>query len=118
MLCSLRRSLLLSAATVLALACALTMSVLPLLHGGDDVACDQYAAVNDSSRHRLAAGGQAPAAPQHCIICHWSHCVRGLQAESPGVGPAFVSTPVAGPGAGQLLAHSTSLSAARAPPLV
>ena len=117
MLCALRRSLLLSAATVLALVCALTMTVLPLLHGGDDSACDQYAAVHDSSRHHLGPDGTTPVVPQHCIICHWSQWARGIQNDAPGVAPAFVITPMASPGAGRLLAHSSSLSAARAPPL-
>ena len=118
MLCALRRSLLLSAASVIALVCALTMTVLPLLHGGDDSACDQYAEVHDSSRHHLSPGGTTPAVPQHCIICHWSQWARGIQDDAPAVAPAIVSTTVARPGAGRLLAHSSSLSAARAPPLV
>ncbi len=117
MIRALRRSALLVAVTLMALLSTVSMSALPLLHGGDDPACDLYAAVHDSSQHRFVPAGTVPADTPHCIICHWSQWARAIQDDAAVVTPAFVSAPIVMPGAGQLLTDNLSLSVARAPPL-
>jgi hypothetical protein len=112
-----RRSLLLFATTAIVLLSALTMTALPLLHGGDDPACDRYAAVHDSSRHGFRDGRSAPTGAQHCMACHWSQWTRAIHDDAPTITPECGSALVANPWTGEPLADSISLSVARAPPL-
>lgn len=117
-MCALRRSRLLFVTTVLALLSAVPMTALPLLHGGDDVACDPLAVIHDSNAHRLVAGtSTAPAEPQHCIICHWSQWARAIQHSATIVAPLSVAALVTTPCTATPRTASRSLSVARAPPL-
>jgi hypothetical protein len=118
MISAFRRSLLLLVTAVFVLLSTIPMATLPLLHGGDDTACDPHIVVHDSSAHYLnGANGALPVEAEHCVICHWSQWVRGIQGKPPSVSPSFDSHLVSIVCAPRLQTTTLSRSGARAPPL-
>jgi hypothetical protein len=117
MIAAFRRSRLLLVTAVVALLSAIPMAALPLLHGGDDPACDPRAAEQGSSAHDVNGGGTAPAKAQHCIVCHWSKWVRAIPDDAPAVTLSVNSGPVAAVRVAQPRTTTASRSFARAPPV-
>jgi hypothetical protein len=55
------------------------VSIAALLHDGGDDACQPTVVAHDESAHRIgAARDTSTPAPQHCVVCHWSHSVQTL----------------------------------------
>lgn len=56
-----------------------SLSVTTLVHADDDTICDPQLVLHDHDGHGLRGGHTAPAAPDHCFICH-SLSLRALLA--------------------------------------
>jgi hypothetical protein len=112
-----RRSRLLLVTAAIALLSVIPMVAFPLIHGGDDYACDQGVPAPDSTRHRLHDGSTAPAQERHCQICHWSQSIRAIHEDAVSVLPSAHSGPVATSCVVQPRTITASRSFARAPPV-
>lgn len=118
MLRALRRSRLVSCLAVFVLFTVLPASF-PVWHDdGDDPYCSPQLVVHDHNAHRIEATEQAPATPEHCLLCHWAQSLRGATIASRFVLPSATSARLSGV---ELVTPGTTTLAGptgRAPPAV
>ena len=103
-----------------AVALVLLAAALRLPHtSADDLACSSLLAAlsTDGETTTVRDGAEAPAAPEHCAICHWTRLLRSpLTPAGVSIAPAGAATPLERGAHSVYLAPADDLLSARAPP--
>jgi hypothetical protein len=84
---------------------------------GDDPLCNPAIVVHDHAAHRVSADTTSPAAPDHCVVCHWLQTLRGTTEPNGCLAPPSTSAQLPTAAPVRTVARILEGRFGRAPPL-